>query len=371
MTVSIQRIENTQELLSAESEWKTFEKLSGSAVLTNCYEWIKTYWICFGNINNEAFGSNKRLFILIIRDNGSITAIAPLVIVDRYRRVLKTRIRIKAVEFLGQQWAGLYSDIVSLKEESCLGCIIDYLMKNERFDIIRLSYIPGFSHNFRNYEGSMRKFSICSEISINKPYPEIVEESYSKNLRKNMKKYFNKLEKSSIRYVIKNGYKEIRTIFDEIKKVSGSKLLSDKHDNYMDDNKNRFFTELVKNMQNPYCIAFYEDDTCIAYNIGFLFNRNVYAVDGSYNRNYSNPMNISFGSLVIDRTISNFAQSFSTLYLGPGTDPYKFHFSRKFQYLSSFIHPGNSCMSAFYNRYFTKKIQKTEEDLENTLKEVL
>ncbi len=370
--LEIEKIESSEEFCSINLEWKNLENKCNNRILTINHEWLKTYWESFRDVEDSIFGFNKRLCVLLLREDGVLTAAAPFIRVDRIRKIAGKKLRLRYIEFLGQQWACIYSDLISSRRESCLGLFLDYLDENEDFDILKLLYIPDFSKNFNGFERYMHDVSTCTELPIGADYPEIIKESYSKNLKKNLKKYNNKLSRSGIliNYKVLQDPGDIIKIMDDLKAVSGTKLLSNKHSNYEDKDKGKFMSDIIMNVENPYCVAYFEKEICIAYNTGFLYNGVVYAIDGSYDRNYENPMNISFGSLVIDRTVYHYSGKYNSLCLGPGADSYKFHFSRKLNYLRSFIYPGNTLRSGICRYLLNRKAIAQERELYKQLEDI-
>lgn len=367
MTVSIETVDNTDAFLCLEKDWKAFEKKTGHSLVTMSYDWLKSYWVTLGDVENDLFGYDKRLCIVLVREKSEILAIAPFITVSRIKKILKKAVKIRCIEFLGQQWAGTYSDIISMPERSYLPEILDFLNQdtNYGFDIIKLSYIPAFSANFKNYADNLHSFSLISEIPLKRSYEDIRENIYSVNLKKNIKKYENKIRKSGlpIRYEIISGISGLKTIYGDVKRISSSKNISQMGSTLEDPDKERFFREALINNPDAYCTAFYDDKQCIAYNMGIVYNNAVYALDGSYDRNYTNKMNISFGSLVIDRTVHYFSGSLYSLSLGPGGDSYKFHFSKNYTLLKNFIFPGPTLKSKLYYPFIRQRNKRLERDI--------
>lgn len=371
----IKIINNTEEFLRIEGAWKELEKKSGHNYLTLSFDWMKAFWLSFHDVNNDIFGHNKELCIALVYDSSQLTAIAPLLMVERYKQILGFKKKVRYIEFIGQQWACTFADIICLKNDPniILKFIIESLLRNFRFDVIKLSYVPDMAFVFKDYEEYMHKFTICSSIKLSGEYSKIVKAHYSKNLRNNIKKYKNKISRSfnEVKCEILEDPESIRKIFEDIKSVSSTKIYSNKHNNYDNVYKEQFLKRLISDNEKAYCITYLENDRRVAYNVGFKYNGAVYAFDGSYDRTFANEMNISYGSLVIDKTVEYFSEKFNELYLGVGYDQYKFYFTKEFQYLNTFLYPGNTHFSGAIHKYLKSKHSKEEEILKGSLKDII
>ena len=157
--------------------WQDFEKSINHKNITSSFDWLITLWNIFKDVNNSLIGFNKKLLIICLYDGNNLLAIAPFVKV--YRK--KFGIKISFIEFLGQQWAGNYLDIISDTKNAIYNNeIFQWLNNNVKYDVLFLKYIPEYSINFS--ADCLYLYSACPEIQIDE-YTEHNE--YIKNKPEN------------------------------------------------------------------------------------------------------------------------------------------------------------------------------------------
>lgn len=337
-TNNIKLIQTNQELISFEHEWKQLEKDINHQNLTSSFDWLSTWWNIFKDVNNTTIGYNKELIIICLFENDKLTAIAPFLKVFRKKYGLK----ISFIEFLGQQWAGNYLDIICAKgNTNYKDEIFGWLYDNFKFDILLLKYIPEYSTNFNSKELDL--YSACPTIELSEysNHDDFIKNKYSKNLKQNLRTAYNKAKKTDIE--IETVVEEIdQNNFDDIIQISKFKLSDGKHSIYNDENKLLFMKKITKAMLSN--IIFVKvNNKNVAYRANVFFNNNKFCIDASYDRNFRK---FELGSISVDANIKDsYSKKISKQCLGPGLDLYKKKFTKK--YTNIFIYPkkGNTLMS--------------------------
>lgn len=321
---------------SIKSEWKAFEKSINHSNLTSSYDWLNAWWYTFKDVENNIIGYNKELVIICLYENNCLISVAPFIKVCRK----KYGVKIRFLEFLGQQWAGNYIDILTEKPQFNQE-IFDWLYKNQKFDVLMLKYIPQYSKNF-NLE-NLHLYSACPEIEISEylSHDDYVKNKYSKNLKQNIRTAFNKARKKGIN--INTCVQEISTCnFNEMIRISKFKLVERKSWMYGDNNKLIFMKEVLKKMSSN--VVFVQlDGKNVAYRSNVFFNNNKYCIDASYDRNYRE---FELGSISVDANLKDsYFKGVSKHCLGPGLDLYKKKFTKRNIRIYIFLKKGNTLLA--------------------------
>ena len=118
-SVSVELIENTERLMGLREEWNELLADSSADCLFLTWEWLSTWW--------RHLSGDRRLFVLMVRSQGRLVAIAPLVVrPPGISRILP----FPALEFLGTGSAGSdYLDLIIRRgmEEPVLSALSEHL----------------------------------------------------------------------------------------------------------------------------------------------------------------------------------------------------------------------------------------------------
>jgi CelD/BcsL family acetyltransferase involved in cellulose biosynthesis len=143
--VRIERITTREGLQRLEGVWNRLLERSACNTIALTFEWLTTWW--------DVFGQDRELFILVVRKENEVIAIAPLLErTIRHYRVLPYR----RLEFLASgeneadEICSEYLDFIVLAghEEAALQCIFDYLREHRRdWDELVLTDTPASSAN--------------------------------------------------------------------------------------------------------------------------------------------------------------------------------------------------------------------------------
>jgi hypothetical protein len=349
--IEIKLISTISEFNSLEYEWREFERTINNPNLTSSFDWLNSWWNIFKDVNNETVGFNKKLLIVCLYELDKLVAIAPFLKVYRKKYGLK----VSFIEFLGQQWAGNYLDIISIKGYPLLRDeIFDWLYNNVKFDAIFLKYIPEYTSNFN--KKTLYLYSACPQIEVNE-YPnhiEFIKNKYSKNLKQNLRTALNRAKKSG--FDIETSVEQVneRNLMDIIQ-ISEFKLSDGKSSIYKDNNKLLFMKEIVKKMTSNVVFVSLNNKK-VSYRTNVFFNNNKFCIDASYDRSFRK---FELGSISVDANLKDsFTNKIFNHCFGPGLDFYKKKFTKKNINIYMFINKGNTIYSFFILiliKYFARR----------------
>lgn len=325
----------------------------GSLYLNRLFDW----WAQYGQIDNNRFGSRKKLVFVLFFKKESLAAILPLIYVERTKKMY---FRLRSIEFLSQSFNGDYLDILEISplDASDIIEIFKFIKKEIKHDIQNLSYLPSDSKLVSTFKGNVFYHSEVPFLDISLPYEEIRKKSYSSNLRSNISKFRRKIAELSDQHIIGRvliGKDQINEYKEKISYVSNSKLLSARmHSIYCTDLGEKYFNRILS-CGIPYC-SIYESNKCLlAYILGNIKDdQTVYYLDGAYNRHYQNEKHIGFGILALDQAIHYFSEKYDIFNLGHGKGGYKMQFTNKTIPFHQIVLKGNSFIGKLY---YYKKIK--------------
>lgn len=364
----IKAITTDKEFDSVKNEWIDFEKKVDNKNITSSYLWQRTWWKHFGHIDNNQYGYDKKLSILLLyNEKKELRAIAPFCIV---KRKFKKIFHYTTVEFIAQQWGATYLDFISSDlSKNEFDYVFDWLKKNGKYDLIHLCYVPGFTSNFDLKSKNATVLSGCPEIE-GKSYSDVREKYCSKNLKRKLSRICNKIirENANINNIIMSG-ENILNYIDNISFVSESKKYSGKHSIYLEPEKKSFIKDLIFNFSgNSNCILLFYNKKLCAYNLGYYYNKKYFAFDTSYDRKIIEVKNYSVGNISYDKLIEDiFSRGIDKFCLGVGIDSNKLEFTKKICKIYNVLYKGNTLTSGL----IYKKRLSINKHIENNFCEEL
>ncbi len=353
MTSEIKIIESIEKLDDFEGQWREFEEAVRHRSLTASYDWIRTWWDCFRNIDSHEFGHNKQLLIILLFRDNTLRAIAP------FTRLTRNNfgVPISYVEFIGQQWGGTYLDIISenITDEE-VNIILRWLYNNIRFDFLQLKYIPEESilHSLRGSE--MEYLSGCPEFRLSEfgTYDDYKSDVYSKKLKQNIRTAHNHIKKSGMEY--SESTEEINPeSLDKIIRISGAKLGDEKNSVYENTMKKDFLKRIFDRMKSDVMfirLNGYE----AAYRVNVYFNGGKFCLDAAYDRFYKKQQ---VGSLSVDYSIRHSFENKDWIDWhceGTGMDFYKTKFIKTSRCIYTDVCRGKTIKSYLISKLDTKKL---------------
>lgn len=129
--LEIERIEQIEALESLKEDWNSLLENNETKTVELSYEWQITYW--------KNFNKNSKLFVLVVKDAGSVVAIAPL----RLTYIRKFGIKIRMLEFIAGRESNYQDFIIRNNNSKVLEFILNYLFSNRQlWDILNLIRLP-------------------------------------------------------------------------------------------------------------------------------------------------------------------------------------------------------------------------------------
>jgi CelD/BcsL family acetyltransferase involved in cellulose biosynthesis len=148
--ITIKRVREIDDLEAIKLDWNALIEKNETKTVELTYEWQMTYW--------KYFNENAELFVLIVKEAGSILAIAPLKLTSI--RVLG--IKIRHLEFIAAGTSNYQDFIIGEKSEEVLECILDYLVSlQESWEIFSLRHIPETSTTAHFFLDKLNHYPLC------------------------------------------------------------------------------------------------------------------------------------------------------------------------------------------------------------------
>jgi len=134
----IERIDRVDALEAVREDWNTLLETNETRTVELTYEWQMTHW--------KHFHADAKLFVLVVREAGSIVAIAPL----KLRRTGVPGIGGRRLEFIAAEESNYQDFIIGDRREEILECILDYLASHRMlWDVLSLRHVPETSTTAR------------------------------------------------------------------------------------------------------------------------------------------------------------------------------------------------------------------------------
>lgn len=344
MGFKIELIRNEKDFMGKESEWKTFEKYLNHRSITMTYDYLFTFWHYFKKYDSHNLGYKRDLLILFLYKNDNLYAIVPFCKIKKRRKKL---LGVKYIEFLGQQFLTNYCDIISKEmDKDGIEFLINWLYKNEKFDLINLTQIPEYSPLIEYFKKNVYCYSACPEFSLDtyQSYQEYSQKNYSANHRQNLRTALHRINKNGMVYseLIKNLTNDD---FPEIIRLARSKLEDNKYCIYDDIVKLNFSKEIYKKFDAQVCFI-QLNDINVSFRTNIFFNGLKFCYDASYDRDYEF---YSPGNLAVDLSIrDSFKTRVKSHSEGWGMDFYKIRFIKSLTIIYNFVFKGNTISSNFW-----------------------
>ena len=362
MGLRYQLIETDAEFDHVKQIWLNFENETNNVNLNTAYFWQHNWWKIFKDYNNNKFGYNKKLKIVLVYREEKLIAILPLILVVRYVGLVP----LSFLEFLSQQWSGIYFDIISYNLTTDItDAIFQWIRKNIRYDILHLNHIPEYSHTIQD-----KKYihGFCPYINLTKysDYMEYTKKQYSKNLRRNLTKGKNRAKRDN-RKVETSVRKLTTNLFEEIVSLSKSKLETGKHSIYTNSLKKKFY-EIIHKSQNAEITTIEINGQVVAYRTNIYYKGIKFEIDTSYNRAFTK---YNLGILNLKKNIEySFDSNLHIHCMGPGIDSYKIKYTTTVVELYRYICAGRTIkgqlLVPIFRLFLMRKQKKMIGNLQKT-----
>jgi len=173
--------------LSLREQWHEVLKRCNHSIFST-WEWLSTWW--------KHFGSDKKLLILLAKENGKIVGIAPLMYSVQSMFGLKRG----KIEFIGTHASDYTDFILTENKEKCVKSFIAHLNNiPEKWEYVDLLDIPQNAECLSFIQQVSKDFTKshkCYSLSLPDSH-EIFKKRLSKNLRYYLRRNLRKLSDSN------------------------------------------------------------------------------------------------------------------------------------------------------------------------------
>lgn len=337
----IEVIKSERCFADVQKRWQDFERGQRRLYFSQAYNWLTIWWETFKDREDQQFGYNKELLIILMLRHGEIAAIAPFIKLERK----KFGLAFSFIEFLGQQWGCTFMDVVGDNHErESWQRLISWLYSNVSFDVLNLAYLPEGSPILQLVaKANVFPLSACPFIELGgfNSFEEYSATNYSAHHRHNLRTRGNRLKRDGLewQFVVEKASPEVE---EDVFRLSASKLVDGKTSIYLDADKRKFMLRVLKDLTTD--VAFIRvNGQAAAYRLNTYFRDWKICLDSSFDREYSF---YGMGVLSLDRSIENsFARRLSIHCEGTGPENYKLDFTKRVIPIYDYLQAGNTLLS--------------------------
>jgi CelD/BcsL family acetyltransferase involved in cellulose biosynthesis len=334
MDLTFQIITKFEDLIRLEQSWKQLEIDDPDCPIMGSFDWIKQWWETFSTASSRDLGCKKDLLIICAFFEHQLVAVAPFIKVERRQLGITT----KWVEFLGQQWGGLYQDIIKHPNIHLrIDMLIEILRSHTKFDVLFLKQIPARTTRFPR--DRLTPYAACPELVLGcySNFDEFLA-SCSKKLRGNLRQGVSRMKREGFK-VDMLAERVDEEIIHAMKNISRSKILDNKRWLWGDSLKEHFYRSLFLKFDS-FAAMLKIDDQPVVYFANLLFKSRAYCIDGAYDRSYPR---YELGNLSVHQSIrTSFDLGLKSICMGPGLDEYKLRQANHLENLCVYIERGNT-----------------------------
>jgi CelD/BcsL family acetyltransferase involved in cellulose biosynthesis len=149
------------------------------------FEWFSCWW--------EAFTEKEKPFIVLVKENTTVLAIAPLMETRiRYRNYLT----VKTITFIANKHTNRAGFILGSKKKSVVRHLIEFVYRYGRFDVVKLDFIEGGSETDRLLSDVLheQRVKYRRDKSLSSPYI-LIDKDWNSYLKSRSKSLRNKLKR--------------------------------------------------------------------------------------------------------------------------------------------------------------------------------
>ncbi|MGD0158842.1 MAG: GNAT family N-acetyltransferase [Candidatus Bathyarchaeia archaeon] len=175
------------DFLALEEAWNDILKRCGRHTVFSTWEWLTTWW--------KHFGKDKKLLLLLAKENDTILGIAPLM----YSVHKMFGLRMGKIEFIGTGTSDYNDFILTKRTEECLRLFIDYLYDlPENWKCVDLIDIQENSNSllFLRRISSLKPVHECSYFILPNSYEAFLMNNLKRKQRKHVYRNARNLERA-------------------------------------------------------------------------------------------------------------------------------------------------------------------------------
>ena len=276
------------EFLRLEDQWPVLLDKSKSDYVCMTFQWFKSWWV--------GFGKDKHLSILLVKEDGGLIGLAPLMISHAKLRGFPIRV----VEFIQNRNSPRCDFIIMKKNQEVVKAMVDYLVANKsKWDVIDLLNMPQESDNFSTLENCLRNHGLLFGVKkgLLSPFIPIDSDwrtffsSRSKKFQKVLRNKVNRMERLGAYNISKiDKESELDGVLNTICKISANSWKARLKEDIAATPENRiFFEELSRNCSNKGWLNIWlldVDGKAIAYEYHLRYKGRLYGLRADYEEEY-------------------------------------------------------------------------------------
>jgi CelD/BcsL family acetyltransferase involved in cellulose biosynthesis len=177
--LSVELVRDVRALEQIRDTWNALLEGNETKTVELSYEWQMTYW--------QHYHENAELFVLVVREDGSIRGIAPL------KRTFSRPcgVTIRSLEFIAASESNYQDFIMAHERKEIISAIWTFLTENrDLWDVLRLAHVPARSStgSFIQSDGNrpfrhrLDRLYPCLYVEVVKPWREYFQ-GLSSNVR--------------------------------------------------------------------------------------------------------------------------------------------------------------------------------------------
>ncbi|MFA9370781.1 MAG: GNAT family N-acetyltransferase [Labilibaculum antarcticum] len=332
---------------------------------SNQFNWIYNWFSVFEKVENNVLGYSKKVYIVAAYKDDKLVAIVPLV--KLYRTYFKL-VKIKFLEFLGQQWSNLGCDIITLDDldESFTSELVSWVKSNIKFHFLFLKYLPKKSvlatkYRLFNYSGAP-----FIDVEKHKDYEAFSQEVYDGKFREDLRRTLRKIKRDG--FEIEVSFEEINEAsLSEIRRIAKSKEVDGKSFLYGDLEKTQFHLKMYECFPS-HAVFVKFNQKVVAYGTVIDWNGERIGIDAAFDRDYRKyGAGIHCLDAIIQRSFLDKKQKMS---FGLGLDTYKFQFANQIDLYYMCFDFKFRIKAILALPYFMYRLKKEEKDVQGKLQKL-
>jgi CelD/BcsL family acetyltransferase involved in cellulose biosynthesis len=326
---TIETITTQEGFASLEQDWNRLSQASALANVFMTFDWFRAWNQRFAG---EAWRGQRRLNILVLRQDGAVVGISPLI------RAVSSRFgfTVRRLEFVGRDWD--YNDlVVGDSSTGQIEAVLKFLSRtSEQWDIVDLRHLRDAGNAIEQLEGALSSASLpyrigpeeerCPYMLIDAPWSEMVgrRSPATRHVFRNQQSRLNRLSAEGLRVrIIENPRQEPglleRLVALEAQKHVGGELSPPFLGKYQEVFRSLFET---LGPRGWFSIALMElGDRLLAWHLLFRCGQKLWGYLTAYDHNFAR---LSPGTMLIPAIIDyGFAHGFREYDLCNGEEPHK------------------------------------------------
>ena len=320
----IEEVRGFSSFLGLEKEWNSVLQKSENDSIFLRHEWFRSWW--------EAYGAEKELLILLIKENGELLGICPFMISKGHFRGFP----IKKISFIENDETPRLNMIYIKGRNEIVGTIIGYLLqKVKEWNILILNKIPVDSESYAMIQKVCRenKLFFFNKTSWQSPFLKIETDwntfykNTSQRLKKRLRYNNNQLKKLGDIEIsqIDGREKDLEDVFSIGRSSWKNKI--DKSISSTEENK-KFFSSLTATADTKgwlYVWMMKANGKPVAFEYDLQYKGKVHALRSEFDEEYAS---YSPGAVLENFIIKSiFENGFKEYDMGGSADEYKKHWT--------------------------------------------